>query len=118
MGALVITLQPMQPSSDGNVRKVFGSITFSNSYSAGGDTFDPIDMGLAQLDAITIEPAVDNTPVILTPVCLNTFPVGSTRTSSNTAPLGRVAVFVAAGTQETATTNLSTFSANFVAYGV
>ncbi|TAK94594.1 hypothetical protein EPO05_06125 [Patescibacteria group bacterium] len=109
----------MQPSSDGNVRKVFGKMTFSNSYASGGDTFDPIDMGLAQLDMLQINPAVDATPIILIPVCLNTYPVPSTRTSSgSTAPLGRVALFLQDFTQVTATTNESTFSADFVAWGV
>lgn len=118
MGALTITLLGMQPSVDGNQRTVMGKMTFSDSYATGGDTFDPIQLGLAQLDLLLVTAASDANPAIITAKCMNTYPLASKTLNPTNGTDGLVAAFAAAGTEEAAQTNLSTFSFNFLAIGV
>lgn len=130
MGALTFAIDQMKPGSAGDNRQVIGTLTFSDAYATGGDTFDPADLGLMILDSMEIEVGnngVDNTP--LQPRCANAVPIMSTKASGG-SPSGRVTAYAIPGTPAANIgtevglaeidngTDLSAFSARFVAYGV
>ena len=122
MGALTITLDPMNPGSGGNTRRAVGTLTFSTTYVTGtGDAFNPRQLGLEILDAMDIEVARNaGSTLQLQPLLTEQLP------SNGTLHVRAYAIAVPPQTnignesslQEIdAQPDLSAFSARFVAWG-
>ena len=87
----------------GGLRIVTGLYMGPASYASGGDSWTPGDVGLGDIEFVQFAPARDTTPVLRG--------LGFDYTNN------KVLWFLPDGTQVTALTNLSTFSARFMAYG-
>lgn len=130
MGALTVKIDQTF-SSAGNRTMVLGTLTWSSSYATGGDTVDPMQLGLDILDALIVGPALNATPIAFVPAVTSAFPAKSTMLSGGTPPVKVAAMTVpdpipaadigtgGAGLIEaSATADLHTFSAPFIALGV
>ncbi len=83
----------------GNKRLISGKITMSNSYATGGDTLNlEAALGLNSIDTVVISP-------------YNGYGLQADLTNN------KIKAYASAGTEVTATTDLSGISANFVAIG-
>ena len=127
MGALTITLDPMNPGSGGDDRRVIGTLTFSSTYVSGtGDSFTPLQLGLAILDGMDIELATNTghtlqlQPMLVVPATglpsTGTlyvraygveFPAAADLPGGNETPLVEIST----------NADLSAFSARFTAWG-
>lgn len=80
-----------------------GPASYTNAGGVHGDSFAPAEVGLGVIDFIDFENPVDSTP--------------SARIVTYDVANARVLWFTAGATEVTNGTNVSTFSARFIAYG-
>ena len=124
MGALTFTLDTENIAvSFGNKKVTFGTLTFSGSYSAGGDTYDPSDVGLAVVDMFIVQAAVTTVPAAILAASVNTAPfrasgVGKVAAFATRDPLSSDVATADSLIEVTAGTSLTGFSARFMAIGV
>src|SRR5688572_28466915 len=85
-------------------RAVFGTITFDASYPTGGEALSAADLkNLGEIEKIIFEPASNGTPVI--------------KHLKYDYVNQKVLVYDVAGTQTADATDLSAYSAGFIAFG-
>jgi hypothetical protein len=85
-------------------RAVFGTITFDASYPTGGESLTGADLkNLGEIEKIIFEPASNGTPII--------------KHLKYDYVNKKVLAFDVAGTQTADATDLSAYSAGFVAFG-
>lgn len=95
------------PEVPGNRKIVIGTVTFDSSYPTGGEAISLVDLGLTRLDSLFVNPNNGYLPTwdgSLTAPKIKMFWVDTT---TDGAPQVEV----------TATTNLSTTTVSFVAFG-
>lgn len=102
--ALTVTLaaRPFDVASTHKI--VFGTITFDTSYTTGGMSFTPGDTkNLGEIEQVVFSPATNASPVC---ILLKFDPVAL-----------KVLAFDMAGAQVSNATDLSAYSATFIAWG-
>lgn len=113
-----VKVTKVSPGAAGDSTRVYGTITFSSNYQAGGDFITPALMGLDVIDSIFFGPATvttGSTTAQLVAVNKSTvLPVqGTTKLLLQLFLSNNTSAFV-----ETSTADNSTYSCYFEAYGV
>lgn len=139
MGATTVTLQNQFPSG-GPLRLITGTIAFSNSYATGGDTCAASAFGCTSLTVLLhdyhksglmfsydytngkLQAFYPTGGSVASPTTVNAVPsgagaAGATPVTSSAATVP-VAVTPGVGKEVGATTDLSTITLRFVAYGL
>lgn len=111
MGAIAVTIT--RQTVFGDMRCTYGTFTMSSSYAAGGDTFTPQQFGMNSLQHIEI---AGGQAITATPTAFDVVPnIALTKMialGTNATPGAAVAEV-----EVTAATNLSGFTAAFMAWG-
>lgn len=102
--AITVTLDARPHDNLSTHRAVFGTITFDSSYPTGGESLQGADLkNLGEIEKILFEPASNGTPII--------------KHLKYDYTNKKVLVFDVGGTQTANATDLSAYSAGFVAFG-
>jgi hypothetical protein len=120
MGAITVSVS--DTDERGSRKTVYGTISMSNSYATGGDSFTLSQFGLSSMAALTLGTGVDTTNKNAAwLLSCSGLPIGSALTSTGKIQAWTAASSTGGGdalTEATSTTDLHLIVAQFVAEGV